>query len=206
MAHLSKPLTSALPVLALLACAFSARHALAADDQSVVTFTGTLIGSTCRLIISDHEGSSLATDSKKTIYMGGFSTSSFSGTAGQKFGPIRTIIFSMKSADGTSACTVSGLTKWNATLGLGVADISDANGGVLNNTSTAALKTNTKLALMQSDLTALPLKSDGTGTLSPVTVSFNTALTLKASYVYGANGNPTEGEFKATVPLTITYE
>jgi len=192
-------------------------------DQGSLNITGQVSNTTCLLDMGDAGSTG---GGSKTLSLGSYTTT-VAGAAtatGGTFGTAQTVLFSVKSADGSgSACTFSGATKWDIGINVGATEYTTAgantlllsggtasnvaqNVGVLLKTSVGAAVTaggtNLNLAAGSASYGAVLLS----GSTSSPAANSTDKIALTAQFARTNATAPTAGVFSATIPLNVFYK
>ena len=192
-------------------------------DQGSLIITGQISASTCLLDMGDAGSTG---GGSKTMNLGTY-TSAVAGAAtatGGTFGTAQTVLFSVKSADGSGAnCTLGGSGKWDIGINVGATEYVTAgantlfvsggtaanvaqNVGVLLKTSFGSAVTAgaTNLALNAGSATYGVLLSSSSASAPQAAATDKIALTAQLARTNATA--PTTGVFSATIPLNIYYK
>jgi hypothetical protein len=193
--------------------------AQAPADQGSLIINGQISASTCLLDMGDAGSTG---GGSKTMNLGTFTTTAApAGVAGTTFGTAQTVLFSVKSADGSGAnCTLGGSGKWDIGINIPSAEIS--SNGLLLSGGTAAniaqnigvlLKTSfgntvtagaTNLVLTAGSPTYGVLLSSSSASAPQAAATDKIALT--AQFARTTASAPTTGVFTSTIPLNVFYK
>jgi hypothetical protein len=194
--------------------------AQAPADQGSLIINGQISASTCLLDMGDAGSTG---GGSKTLNLGNY-TPLVGGTsaAGTAFGTAQTVVFSIKSPDGSgSACTLgSGNSRWDIGINIPSAEISSTglllsggtaanvaqNVGVLLKTSFGPTATagTTNLVLTAGSPTYGVLLSSSSASAPQAAATDKIALT--AQFAKTTALQPTAGVFSATIPLNVYYK
>jgi len=197
--------------------------AQAAADSGSLVITGQVSASTCLLDMGDAGATGAGT---KTMNLGTYTTAvaSAATASGGTFGTAQTVLFSVKSADGSGAnCTLGGSGKWDIGINVGSTGFTTAGGntlllsggtasnvagnmGVLLKTSMGSAVTAgaTNLNLSAGSATYGVLLSSSSASAPQAAATDKIALT--AQFARTNASAPTAGAFSATIPLNVYYK
>jgi len=194
-------------------------------DQGSLIITGQISASTCLLDMGDAGSTG---GGSKTLSLGSYTTAvaGAASATGGTFGTAQTVLFSLKSADGSgSACTFSGgASKWDIGINVGATEYVTAdsktlllsggtasnvaqNVGVLLKTSVggaAVTAGGTNLNLAAGSATYGVLLSSSSASAPQAAATDKIALTAQLARTNATA--PTTGVFSATIPLNIYYK
>ena len=193
------------------ACLFTFMSAQAQTADGTVVISGQVSANTCKLSISDTNGST--NNGTRSIQLGTVAPPTGTITPNTLFGNQVVANFSLTSAAGAgTTCTfASGSTSWNIVLDLQASQVGTAGGSsFLTNSATSSPASNVGVALSQAGGTRLSTLATGAGYLG-TKISTNNALAtgglqLIAQFVTTSTTAPTSGLFSATVPLLVVYQ
>jgi type 1 fimbria pilin len=192
-------------------------------DQGSLNITGQISASTCLLDMGDAGSTG---GGSKTMNLGTY-TAAVAGAAtasGGTFGTAQTVLFSVKSADGSGAnCTLGGSGKWDIGINVGSTGFTTVGGntlllsggtasnvagnmGVLLKTSMGSAVTAgaTNLNLSAGSATYGVLLSSSSASAPQAAATDKIALT--AQFARTNATAPTTGAFSATIPLNVYYK
>ena len=205
----------ALAGLALCICVGAAN----AQDVANVQFSGQLMSSTCRLMISDDGPGPAMNGNSKLVSFGVINTSNMQSlAAGNDVGPARNIVFALKGPDGLSACdTGNPHIRWMPSATFNATQIGRISGSTAdfwylkNTTDSTNGGSNVWLKLMVSEggQLAQPALLAGNGfnfSAASQSYSLDASVTLVARLVRSVEGVPTAGPFNQSIPVTVNYK
>jgi len=193
-------------------------------DQGTLNITGQISASTCLLDMGDAGSTG---GGSKTMNLGTYSSSiATAGTAGATFGTAQTVVFSVKSADGSgSTCTLgAGNSRWDIGINIGATEYTTADGKtLLLSGGTASNVAQNVGVLLKTHRAASPLAASATElNLSAGSVSYGVLLSgssasapqaltsekilLSAQFARTNTTAPGIGVFNATIPLNVFYK
>jgi len=197
--------------------------AQAAADSGTLVVTGQISNTTCLLDMGDAGSTG---GGSKTLNLGSYTTAiaGAASTNGGTFGTAQTVVFSVKSADGSGgACSFSGASKWDIGINIGANEYATAgantlllSGGTASNVAQnvgVLLKTSVGTAVT-AGATNLNLAAGSAGyggvllsgsTSSPGANSTD-KIALTAQFARTNASAPTAGVFSATIPLNVYYK
>jgi len=192
-------------------------------DQGSLIITGQISASTCLLDMGDAGSTG---GGSKTMNLGSYTTA-IAGAAtatGGTFGTAQTVLFSVKSADGSgSACSFSGASKWDIGINVGATEYVTAGGAtlLLSGGTASNVAQNVGVLLKTSVGTAVTAGSTNLN-LAAGSAGYGAVLLSGSSSSPGANSTdkiavtaqfartnataPTAGVFSATIPLNVIYK
>ena len=192
------------------ACLLTFMSAQAQTADGTVVISGQVSANTCKLSISDTNGST--NNGTRSIQLGTVAPPTGTITPNTLFGNQVVANFALTSAAGAgTTCTFASGTSWNIVLDLQASQVGTAGGSsFLTNSATSSPASNVGVALSQSGGTRLSTLTTGAGYLG-TKISTNNAsatggLQLIAQFVTTSTTAPTAGLFSATVPLLVVYQ
>ena len=201
----------ALTGLALCICVGASN----AQDVAEVQFSGQLMGSTCRLMVSDDGPSPAMNGNYKLVSFGNINTINMQSlAAGNNVGPARTIVFALKGPDGQSACDTGNTSiKWMPSATVNPSQIVQINDGFwyLKNTidsNNGGSNVWLKFMVSKGSQQAQPALAGNVFNFSADSESFNldASVSLFASLVRSVDGVPTPGTFNQSISVTVNYK
>ena len=197
--------------------------AQAAADSGTLVVTGQISNTTCLLDMGDAGSTG---GGSKTLSLGSYTTA-IAGAAtasGGTFGTAQTVVFSVKSADGSgSACTFNGNTKWDIGINIGATEYVTVGGNTLLLSGGTASNVAQNVGVLLKTLTSSSATA-GTANLNLAAGSagYGGVLLSGSTSSPGANSTdkiavtaqfartnataPTAGVFSATIPLNVIYK
>ncbi len=192
------------------ACLLTFMSAQAQTADGTVVISGQVSANTCKLSISDTNGST--NNGTRSIQLGTVAPPTGTITPNTLFGNQVVANFALTSAAGAgTTCTFASGSTWNIVLDLQASQVGTAGGSsFLTNSATSSPASNVGVALSQSGGTRLSTLTTGAGYLG-TKISTNNAsatggLQLIAQFVTTSTTAPTAGLFSATVPLLVVYQ
>ena len=205
----------------VLACAFVllAGYQVSGQTQSAdsanINFSGQISSTTCTLNMNDATGS--VNGGTKTVNLGTVSSSSAgTGAAGDGFSALKDVVFSLKDADGVTACTLgAGNTAWDIVLSLSNSQIVTIGSNTYLRNSLTTNATDALVGVLGGIGTqgTTPLTLEGnlglggtriSGTSTGATTDKSLALSVK--FVRASTSAPSPGTYSATIPLLVIYK
>ena len=193
------------------ACLFTAMSGQAQAADGTVVISGQVSANTCKLSISDTNGST--NNGTRSIQLGTVAPPTGTITPNTLFGNQVVANFALTSAAGAgTTCTFANVNNtWNIVLDLQASQVGTANGSsFLTNSATSSPASNVGVALSQAGGTRISTLVTGAGYLGTKISTSNASntggLQLIAQFVTTSASAPTAGLFSATVPLLVVYQ
>ena len=192
------------------ACLLTFMSAQAQTADGTVVISGQVSANTCKLSISDTNGST--NNGTRSIQLGTVAPPTGTITPNTLFGNQVVANFALTSAAGAgTTCTFASGTSWNIVLDLQASQVGTANGSsFLTNSATSSPASNVGVALSQAGGARISTLVTGAGYLGTKISTLNASaaggLQLIAQFVTTSTTAPTAGLFSATVPLLVVYQ